>query len=260
MCVILSIHQKEKNPKIQLALINKIISLKAYNNNGIGILAFNINNDKWFYKREMKLDIPELQKVFWNYDVLNIHLRLATSGKETRENIHFWKKGNWFLAHNGTLSGYTGSFYSESKDKCDSYLFFKELVALNYITDNGKVKYNKIKKLAEAKSFWGRFVLVNLEKKKIWYFGDFKASLLSNKVMVISTTDMDLTDFSSFYGLIFQTEKKISVATTEIDGIFCIDLKRGRGKEISDEFENSYVGYKGYTKKDNDDYYKNFSH
>jgi len=246
MCVILSIHQKEKDPKIQLSLINKVISLERYNNDGVGIIAFNLRNDKWFYERKMELDVEKLQQVMLDYDIVNIHLRLATSGKETKENIHFWKKGSWFFAHNGTISGYNRSTHLDTREHSDSSLFFKELISLNYITDKGKVKYGKIKKLADDRSFWGRFVLINLKKKKIWYFGDFKASLLSNKVMVISTTDLDLSVYSVFCGLEFQNENKISIARTEVNGIFCIDIKTGKGKLIDEEFGSIYSsGYSG---------------
>ncbi len=43
----------------------------------------------------------------------------------------------------------------------------------------------KTKKLINAISFWGRFLIVNTRTKKAYFFGDYTANLLNEKTLAV---------------------------------------------------------------------------
>ena len=197
----------------------------------------------------MKITPKKVEKLLRKFDMFNIHLRQMTSGVITERNVHFWEKGDWQFAHNGTI-------YNLAEDgKCDSLGLFQLLLSKNYLKDSGRVEYKKIQRYLTNTSFWGRFVIVNTKTQKVYYFGDFHTYLLHNQTLLISSTKIlfrTKDDEINFNGLSFSKERKSkSVLSDEIEGIHILDLNKFRFKQITEELEPSelketkpYGGYR----------------
>lgn len=76
---------------------------------GISALIVNKNN-----KIEVKKELSEYKKVFnWVYrkiknaKIVAIHTRQATDGGIDEDNLHFFKIGEYFFAHNGIIGNYS---------------------------------------------------------------------------------------------------------------------------------------------------------
>ena len=238
MCVILSIYQKEKKNKN--AIVNTIESLIPSNPDGIGIVSFDNVKQKWTSQRELKIDINDLRQIFQDNNIINVHLRNGTSGKISKHNIHFWRKNDWMFAHNGQITE-----YSNNNHFTDSYIFFQRLVNLNYLEENGKIHYKKIKKMMNKLSYWGRFVLINTKTNRIYYFGDFHVYLMNKNTLIISTQHIDFNNYYSFYGITFRDKKQTDIMKIKMEGIFYIDINKEKMKKIDDNIVE-FEGYGGY--------------
>ena len=134
MCVILSIYQK--TPIANQALIDKIKSLEKSNSDGIGIVAFNTKTKTNYIQRNLDIDKIDLSKILSSFDIINIHLRNATAGKISKDNIHFWKYNNWVFSHNGQIFNYEKLKTQCSKEMSDSYIFFEKMIEANYMKNS----------------------------------------------------------------------------------------------------------------------------
>jgi len=242
MCVILSIYQKEKDFNICRKILRSIELFKEQNKDGIAVVGLNFDNEKWFYRRNLDISKNDLEKVLLNYDVVNLHLRSATSGEVKDDNIHFWKAGNWFFAHNGVIHEF------DKEGLCDSLVLFKELLNRDWIRENGKINFNRIKTFVNTLNFWGRFILINKNTKRIYYFGDFKVNSLNKKVLTISTSELDLADEFKLFGFWFKDLNEIRVIGGEVEGIYYIDLKKRDLRIIDEEFLKNRYSYYGFNR------------
>ena len=251
MCVILSITQLKTNSKIQQDIVENIEGLKWYNKDGYGYVADNPNKNDFTCRREMTCSSHRLWNTLLRYQMVNIHLRLATAGVVAQKNVHWWQKGDWFFAHNGAVSDYI-----DISKKSDSYHFFEALTNFNYIGENGKIMPDKISQLKDETNFWGRLVLYNKRLKKNWFFGDFHLYNLANEVLVVATQELDFNEKSVLCGIEFSGYPSFKVAHQEIEGIFSLTVKNKRFTMFSDKFgsgttySNSNNGWKSYSETD----------
>ena len=63
MCVILSIFQKEFNQDIIQALASAVEKLEWINDDGTGIVGFNLDSNRTLIQRKMKVSEAEFHKV-----------------------------------------------------------------------------------------------------------------------------------------------------------------------------------------------------
>jgi predicted glutamine amidotransferase len=238
MCVILSIFQKEKNKKLVEKIVSGIENLKEINKDGVGVVAFSFaNSTKTFFKRKKEIKEKELFEILRSCDIVNVHLRQATTGKIDEDNVHFWRYSDWFFAHNGIVSE-----FAFQKQHCDSLLFFDALIKKGAIQRKGRINFLKIKELVEKFRLFGRFVLIDNNLKRIYYFGDFRATLLNKKNLIIASKSFDIQDDFSFYGLNFKN--KINKTEQEVSGIFYFDIPKKNFVFIEKDFlKNSYNNY-----------------
>lgn len=247
MCVILSIIKiKEDDEKLNNSITNTIELLKESNGDGVGVIALE-NKKKWFYQRGLEIKKQKIQEIINNFKIINIHLRFSTSGLIADKNVHFWQIGEWFFAHNGTISG---KEYNSNK-KCDSFNLFKKLIRMNCFGKNGTIKTKKINDIVSDSSFWGRFIIANPKRNKIYYFGDFHLYVLDRKMMIIASKEINFKKNTlNFLGIEFDNKQQIDILEKKIDGIFSFDLRNNKMKTIAEEF-NKYT----ISSKWKDDYY-----
>jgi len=236
MCVILSIYQTDKkDTNLQETLLSLITQLQFKNSDGSGVIAFNSNNKKRFYHRALKIKRDPIKQTLSNFDIVNFHFRTATRGKICKENVHFWRKGNWLFAHNGAILGYGENKYA------DSLLFFNELLKKKLLKENGRIKYQAIKKLANKSNFWGRFIIINQKNRRIYYLGDFHTYLLNRKTLLISSQTINFTNYVEFYGMYFESKMGLNMMKGKIDGIRYFDISKKNFKIIdATDFDTLY--------------------
>lgn len=233
-CGILSIYQLRKDRQVQEA-INDIVSELTFGyTDGASYLCLNFKNNRIKHKRQLNPFFQtETIPLFNNYDVLNFHFRQKTYGEVALKNVHLWQVGNWYFAHNG----WGGRYKNEgAKNLTDSLLFFKEIVKRNYIRKNNACYTKKIKELASDNNVSGKFILINKKSKRIYYFGDFHVYLLDRKALVISSEELDFKEWVFSFGMIFSVKDyNLEIAEKEIDGIYVMDLKKRKLKEIDED-------------------------
>jgi predicted glutamine amidotransferase len=243
MCVILSVYQK--TPKVNLALLQKIYELAINNPDGIGIVAFNTNNEKNLVQRRLKIENTELAEILNSYQVVNIHLRNSTAGVIAKKNVHFWRYDNWLFAHNGQVWNYE-KYKSKCDEKmCDSFVLFEKLLTDGCLTEKNTINFQKMEKSIDEISFWGRFLITNLATKRNYYFGDFKAIMFDQNTLIISTQSLNFGMTINLMGIEFKTEIQKTLEQ-DMDGIFWFSPKKNKIFFQSHEFNESLSGYKGY--------------
>jgi len=94
-----------------------------------GISALIVGKDN---KVQVKKEMNDYSKIFkWVYSkmksskVLSIHTRQATSGDIDKKNLHFFKVDEYYLAHNGIVSGYE-SFEKKKWKSATKDLYYKD--------------------------------------------------------------------------------------------------------------------------------------
>lgn len=242
MCVIISVIKNENDEKVLEGLRGQLAEFGNSNPDGTGLLTIKEDGSVEI-RRELEIPTNELLQAIKDNPFTSIHFRNATTGEVNNDNIHFWKIGNWAFCHNG--SAYTKE---EMKDLglCDSFVFFRQLIKTKCLKNNGKIDIEKTKKLIDAISFWGRFLIINTEKKKAYFFGDYHANLFNDKTLVISSTAVDLSIKKTFYGLIFTKEDDggIEKIDNDLEGIVELDLKKRVFNILSDrKIKNEWKNY-----------------
>jgi len=220
MCIILSVYQKTKDPRVQNTILNIYEEKKGTHKDGVGIVAYNkTEKGKIYSLRELSINSSKIEELLRAYDIVHIHLRQATTGRVTRDNCHFWNLKGWYFAHNGAVYG--EQTRSLQEEFTDSYLLFSNLVRNKYI-QKGKLKYDKIREHISSINFWGRFTLLDSNTKNMYYFGDFHAYTLGDDNLIVSTTPLTFNPIHTLFGLYFE-DSKVQVRDLDFEGIYYID-------------------------------------
>lgn len=232
MCIIATFIKTEADKQFEKLIERIIEQQKLIHSDGVAIVAIKPNTKRTLIERDLKINQQLLRKIVRDYPIINIHLRTATSGAITKNNTHFWKIGEWLFAHNG----WTGGEYDDKKtDVCDSYLVFKELWNRKCIGKAGRIRYQKIKKLINNRSFWGRFMLINIKNHRAYLFGDYHFYLVNDKHLIICSESLNFGQWLDFWGLYFQDRNEIKTLERKQDGIFMLDFSKRQYRTISDE-------------------------
>lgn len=236
MCIILTLAQKVKNKETQ-ADFNRVVDIgKAYNSDGIGLIAFNKTGVVHSF-RDMVKPSQSLEQVIAKYSNTLVHLRLATAGDKTADNVHFWQWNNWYFAHNGIVGQLTAG-----KAKSDSLQFFEAICQKGLLQKNGLLNHKGIEKLSNKYNLSGRFVLFNSILRVGYYFGNWYAYKLQNS-LVISSQSISLVEATPFFGFTFTTPRP-TIKEKEIpSSIFMVDFINATSHEIQPTFGRVYSGY-----------------
>ena len=231
MCFILTAIKLSEDKNVEQAILDVMKEAQGRNANGTGAVAYRLDSrQKPVIRRDMLATTAEMANDLRVFDVVSYHFRMATIGTVNLENVHFWKKGDWAFAHNGQIYdvGYNG--------KSDSLAFFEQLIKNNYLGKNGKVKFEKIKEFTNTFNFWGRFIVINLKSKRIYFFGDFQFYLLNRAYMVITSGSSDFEGKIWVNGIDFEVDGGIEVLNKEVEGVYMLDPKKGTFKQVFDKF------------------------
>lgn len=207
------------------------------NDDGSGAYCFNKGNDDVYSERKMTESLETMALNVNNFDVVNYHFRNSTGGKVDVSNVHLWKIGKWVFCHNGTANSY------KCEDDCDSLGLFKDMLRKGFLSKEGKISIKAIKKLIGKTQFWGRFIIINSETNKMWFFGDFHAYLLDRSYIVITSgiATFERKDYVQEQGISFAIENEIEIEKleSEIDGIVEYTFEHGFG-QIDNKFKEVY--------------------
>lgn len=240
MCVILSVYQK--TPRKNFEILKKIEQFSESNRDGAGIVGLSLTDNRLEINRKLKLKDIKVEKILANFEIVNIHLRNATSGKVNESNVHFWRKGNWLFCHNGVLSDYEKLATEKDKEASDSLILFNKMIETKCLNDKDDISIKKINKLFKTLSFWGRLVIINVKTKRVYYFGDFKAYMIDDNTLIVSTAEINFGSVKNFLGLEFENERT-DIKKKEIEGIFYFNPKQKKLKWLCEDFDTSYSSY-----------------
>jgi len=248
MCFIASSIRILKKEELINPISKIMIKEQVSNKDGTGAYCFNQNDNKVYQARTMTETKLGIKNSLKDFDIVNYHFRSSTGGEHGLLNIHFWKIGKWVFAHNGTASNF------QKGKECDSLGLFKTMIKKHFLSQEGYINIKKIKKFINDSTFWGRFILINSETKKIYYFGDWHIYLINRSYLVITSSivNFESKETIEMLGITFETDEEIplEILETKLDGIFTFSFNEGFILE-DNEFKKSY-SYKDYCKKNED--------
>ncbi|MEM1673123.1 MAG: hypothetical protein QXT86_13820 [Archaeoglobaceae archaeon] len=144
---------KQNGSRIPICVLEDILKSAIYNNDGFGIYVK-------FMKREFlvrTLSLFEYTRALVrleneNIILLHTHLRAATSGLISIENVHLWSLNGIMFSHNGYVSKYTANACSTVKIR----LFRKKIIEkknenkeINKDSDSKQFFFNNSDKIAQ---------------------------------------------------------------------------------------------------------------
>ncbi len=84
---------------------------------------------------------------------------------------------------------------------------------------------DKIKEYVNELSFSGRFLIVNLKSKDIYFFGDFEVYLVEKSYLVVASSRTSFDKKLPIMGFAFEMEGDMEVLEAEMEGINYFDFK-----------------------------------
>jgi len=181
-----------------------------------------------------------------NNTLLHMHLRKATSGGVSENNIHGWRFNNWLCSHNGYY-GY-GYYLSISKskldDNSDSYEFFSKNEEAINSEDVDKI---------DVDNFYGVAYCNSINASKLLIISKHKTAKLYYLKNLVLISNESLDSILSQYYQVGDLKFKMTVPKSEIENkIILLDtntFKILKEKEIKD-----YYYYYSYRSKSYDFY------
>jgi hypothetical protein len=133
-----------------------------------------------------------------NSPLLFYHFRLATSGQKNAEGLHFWRRNNFLFAHNGSSHN-----LPVGSPLVDSQYFFYQLISR--INDKERNKPFQVAKVLKEEfgGQIGRFQLLDLKNGRAYFVGDWKAYLINNDYLLISSGSLSFSQERKVKGLSF---------------------------------------------------------
>jgi len=159
-----------------------------------------INNDNDIVIRTLdgKKYISELKNVTkMPLLLLHVHLRLASAGSISEQNIHMWKVNDYHISHNGSVSQFAGRYYLSLSYGYSHSLYNNKL----YISEPTSEKSDTLQ-LIETSEFANAMNNIN-KPSTLW----------------------DVLTKYGFYGVMFMTskDKVIAVSKSKSIHIYAID-------------------------------------
>ena len=204
------------NPKQKKNSMPDIIQDKlTYNGDGSGLVAYNKYGNQSIFMRSLKIGRRIIEQASTN-PLSIVHLRSATTGDVTKENVHMWKKRGWVFAHNGTLTGLG------TKEFSDSHIFF-EMLLDQKILQAKDIDIIAVEALAKQFHLWGRFTLVNEATKTMYLFGSWDV-IHYDDVCYITSANIKLITPTYLHGIRFIQDAS-GMLEAKLDGVYKMDMK-----------------------------------
>ncbi len=239
MCFILTGIKLKDDESSKNAILGVLKSEQRDNPHGTGSLCYSLDKKPEIWRGEFK-DWNLMKADLDNFDIFNFHFRLATIGKKTKENVHFWQIGNWAFCHNGIIGGIGDD------NESDSLVFFKQLIKSKFLTKDNQLKGKKIKDYVNILNFGGRFLIINLKTKNIYFFGDFNLYVLNKSYLVFTSSSASYENTFSIMGLNFPDESQtVESIDSTIDGVWMLNFATQTFSQIFETFieQKEYAGY-----------------
>ena len=214
MCVIISVLKKKQDNTLSELLLNEIQQKTWANGDGVGIVCWNSVKNDFNVIRKMRIEKEEMRQILQKNDTIHIHLRQATTGVIALSNVHFWQKGPWLFAHNGSVQVYYDTEYwrwrargekQKIQLETDSKQFFDKL-SKTALAEK-EIDITKMQKLMNTTGFAGRGVLVHQPTKQTYYLGSFYRYKF-NTATIISSCTLDLY-YDCLKGVYCLSDKKL---------------------------------------------------
>ena len=186
------------------------------------------------------LDYNEFEKKLENLKInnntlLHMHLRKATSGSISEQNIHGWRFDNYICSHNG----YYGMSFSkkELNDNSDSYEFFNK--------NKDAINEEDIDNI-DVDNFFGVAYCNSLDSSKLLIISKHKTAKLYYLKSLVIISNESLDSLMSQYYEVGDFKFKMTVPKTEIENkVVLLDtnsFKILKQREIRDYYY--YYSYK----------------
>ena len=167
------------------------------------------------------------------------HLRMATTGNVTQQNVHLWQKKKAFFAHNGIVTKYSNyssvrKFDKNNKNEpTDSYLFFDTVT--KYISKN-EIDTEAISLEAAEAGLGGRFLIS--AKDKTYLFGDWEV-IAYEGVTYITSARISIETVEWQHGIPFSVG--IPAWESDLDGVYEIDHETLEVKYLHTNAKKTYA-------------------
>jgi hypothetical protein len=245
MCFLTTVIKIKSNEEIANSIADVLFDEQDSNKDGTGAFCFNKENNVTYVGRIMRESREQILHNIENFDVVNYHFRNGTGGVKDETNVHFWKIGKWLFAHNGTASSF------QQGEECDSLGLFKTMAKKRMIGENGFINIKKIKKFISDSTFWGRFILINSQNRRMYFFGDYHAYLLNKSYLVLASSicNFKLKKTLNVIGIKFEVDNEVEIETLEasLDGVISYSFQKGF-IQIEDKLKEAYDYTKNWKK------------
>jgi len=200
----------------QLDIIEKIVGIyKEVNNHGFSLWSYNyVNNDEVLVRTLDYSEFKEVLKNVKNYNIVHIHLRYASSGLVSIDNVHMWRISNnskyYYVSHNGYVHKYCkhkyiiengivyivnndNSIYSDTYELVNNNAEFRELIFAE--------KFRKLSRLLDDVEFHGVMFLTNPSDLIVISVGKEVHIYDYGNVLIMSNSDFTemLSEFNTTY-------------------------------------------------------------
>jgi len=248
MCynLIVKIFDVNKKQKKEVKnLLKEIFNEFKYNDDGAFLynsLSSQIIRTLNYNEFEKKLENLKIS----NNTLIHMHLRKATSGSVTEQNIHGWQIGNYICSHNGYY-GYS-YYYSMSKskldDNSDSYEFFSK---------NAEAINNEDIDKIDTDGFYGVAYCNSLDSKKLLIISKHKTAKLYYLRSLILISNESLDNILSQYYTVGDFKFRLTMPKAEIENKIIL-LDTNTFKIIKQRDIKDYYYYYSYRNKNYDIY------
>jgi len=243
--ILKTINVNKKQKREVRNLLKQIFEEFKYNDDG----AFLYNSLTNQIIRTLNYD--EFAKKIENLKVgdnmlLHMHLRKATSGSVSVQNVHGWRFENYICSHNGYYG--EGYYYSISakklNDNSDSYEFFSK---------NAEAINSENLEAIDVEGFYGVAYCNSIDSKKLLIISKHKSAKLYYLKNLILISNESLDSILSQYYQVGDLKFKLVVPKTEIENKIVL-LNTDNFKILKEREIKDWYYYYSYRNKNYDIY------
>ncbi len=181
MCYLLFAKKLKKTAKNK-TILDILDDKMLYNKDGYCYLDNNGNEIRTLDQKEY---IKNIKKDLKASDWIISHLRFATNGSKTTDNVHLFEQNGYRFAHNGIISHF--SDWKKGQVKSDSLLYFESLINSLKCNDENHI----VKRIKKSNFFNGGRAFLLSPDNKMYIYGDFHIYIV-NDWLIISSTTIDI--------------------------------------------------------------------
>lgn len=216
MCFNIVIINPNADPLAFNILFSSFLEKKRMNDDGYSIWTSNGVYLRTLKEEEFKEFLMEKRGEIKSAKVIHMHLRAASAGSVSQENIHMWKVGNYYVSHNGHFFGsyrvYSYYRYNRHEEgwyhyfgynrvrvrveegKSDTLKFLEKKEVKKAIE---KENWKELLKLIKKENGWGVFFLTSENKVIAIPEGKDIKVLKVNDLVVLSNDAVHLEDYEA---------------------------------------------------------------